>query len=73
MSWFVLGCKSVSAASVRLNENIHHMQYTIIAHRPKGATLRGKVTYTDIDEAIKMAYTVAKHYHCYCTIEKVAA
>lgn len=49
------------------------MQYTIIAHRPKGATLRGKVTYTDIDEAIKMAYTVAKHYHCYCTIEKVAA
>lgn len=48
------------------------MQYVIVAHRGK-AIKRGNTPYSDINEAIKKAYEVAKHFKCYCTIERVAA
>lgn len=51
------------------------MKYRVIAFRSAAqgsAEKRGKVLYATHDEAIKVAYSVAKHYHCMCRIEKVA-
>lgn len=47
------------------------MKYRVDAYK-NGAVRQGTKLLNSIDEAIKLAYTVAKHYSCYCRIARVA-
>ena len=49
------------------------MKYRVIAFGANGSTKQGTVLYDTHEEAVKKAYEVCNHYHCYCRIEKVAA
>lgn len=46
------------------------MKYRIDAYK-KGAVKQGTKLLDNIDEAIKLAYAVAKHYKCYTRIARV--
>ena len=49
------------------------MKYRVIAYGRNGSTKQGIVLYSTHEEAVKKAYEVCNHYHCYWRIEKVAA
>lgn len=46
------------------------MKYRIDAYK-SGAVKQGTKLLDNIDEAIRLAYTVAKHYKCYTKIARV--
>lgn len=49
------------------------MRYRVIAKLKDGSTKQGIVLYDTHEKAVKKAYEVCNHYHCYCRIEKVTA
>lgn len=49
------------------------MKYRVDAFRGSVLVKQGTVLLNDICEAIKLAKTVATHYHCYTRIARVQA